>query len=170
MDSWHAGSPTSSVMAPVKKVAALMVSSEVPRAVAASLPASRHSPAMLLAMAERKMRPTSCTWPTASGSRGARPGGSAGSWGVGSGAKPGVQYRSSSGVGVPAVDTAKAPRREMPFIIQYHGGKQQRRQPNGLLGGPVSPEKGSVLSRQNTAWWMADDRKKNLHSWSMYGA
>jgi len=56
--------PTSSVQAPVKNVATLMVSSEVPSAVAASRPASRQMPAMLVAMAERKMRPTSCTWPT----------------------------------------------------------------------------------------------------------
>lgn len=57
--------PTSCVQAPVKKVATLIVSSEVPSAVAASRPASQQMAAMLVAIALKKMRPTSCTWPTA---------------------------------------------------------------------------------------------------------
>lgn len=136
-------------MAPVKKVATLIVSSEVPSAVAASLPASRHSPAMLLAMADRKMRPTSCTWPTAAGGHGAGQGAAA-RRGVGSAAWPGAQHELLVGAESRRQKQGQTRRlavpRPLPWKQRKAGGTAHQAPP------PHLPEKGSVLRRQNTVW------------------
>jgi hypothetical protein len=56
-------SPTSQVREPTVRVAKENVISDVPRASLAGNPASEHSLAISVAIADRKIRPTSWTWP-----------------------------------------------------------------------------------------------------------
>ena len=53
--------PVSFTSSPVKKVARVMVSRELPRATLASKPCWLHSCAIAVVIALKKMRPTSCT-------------------------------------------------------------------------------------------------------------
>ena len=62
-----ARSPTRIVSRPTSVVATVRVSSAVPTVVASSKPLSLPMSATAVAIADRKMRPTSCGWPTAKG-------------------------------------------------------------------------------------------------------